>query len=205
MALDRRFVGLLPDVTAPLRRAARVRQLRAMIELNPADSVAQLELGSLLFQAGRTAEALPYLERAGKRLDDHATAQFYLGAANVRMGRPTEGVGALRRAVELRPEVQYGLPYVYLAECALKSASGGEGSATEAELQEWVSTVTHYGNVETSYRMGTVLMRGGRKEEAQRMFREALSDYRLSPPFARRAARRWALLARLRLRQLESR
>jgi tetratricopeptide (TPR) repeat protein len=197
--IDRRFIGLLPDFSRPFRRSARIRQLRETIALNPADATARYELGTLLLEAGKVAAALNLLETAGQRLGDHANAQFSLGAAYVLSGQYAAGEAALRRAVQMRPEVQYGLPYVYLLQATL---ADGAVAADEAEVASWLDTAARYGNVETCYRLGLVLHRHGRTEEAVRMYKEALAGYRRCPAFARKAARRWAVFAHLRLWQL---
>ncbi len=205
LLVDRRFIGLLPDFTRPIRRASRWRQLRGMVELNPANAGAQLELGQLLCERRRYHEALPLLEKAGQKLGDHATAQFYLGVAYIRTGDLAAGRAALLKAVALRPSVQYGEPYVYLAEAALDTegraaTDQAPGAAAKKPLAEWVDTVLRYGNTEVCYRMGAVLRRRGQEVEAVRLFREALAGYKQSPAFARKQGRRWAFLAWLALR-----
>ena len=102
LIVDRRFIGLLPDFTRPLRRKSRMRQLRTTVALNPANASAQLELGQLLMERKRYREALPFLQQAGKKLEDHASAQFYLGADLVRVGE-MDSAGNFRKAVALRP------------------------------------------------------------------------------------------------------
>jgi tetratricopeptide (TPR) repeat protein len=178
-----------------------------------------LELGMLLFDRRRYQEALPVLEKAGNKLDDHATAQFYLGAVYVRLGQLDKGRQVLEKAVELRPNVQYGEPYIYLAEAALraerKHALSGEavesGKAGEPlqhqlsgqQLAGWIDSVSRYGNVEICYRMGKVLLDAGKHEEAARLFNEALASYRQSPGFSRRTARHWAMRTWWALKQMK--
>jgi len=207
LMIDRRFIGLLPDFTRPFRQSSRLRRLRTEVELNPANAGALLELGMLLFDKGRYQEALPFLEKAGKKLDDHATAQFYLGAVYVRLGRLAEGRQILEKAVALRPNVQYGEPYIYLAEAALHS-QGKEDLATitdaslQEKLEEWIEAVSRYGNVEILYRMGRVLLEAGKRDEAGRLFNEAMASYRQAPAFSKRTSRRWALRTWWTLKQM---
>lgn len=199
LVLERGFLGVLPDLAKPWRGSARIRQLRAAVELTPFDARAQLDLGMLLLEAGKADSALPYLEQAAVKLADHATAQYALGAALVQTGRYAEGAAALRQAIAIRPEVQYGMPYVYLVTAKLQCSKADTRETAPAEVAEWVDTVIRYGNAETCYRMGVALQRNGLPDAAARLFREAVAGYRQSPAFARRAGRRWALFARLRL------
>lgn len=196
LIVDRRFIGLLPDFTRPLRRKSRLRQLRSTVALNPANASAQLELGQLLMERKRYREALPFLQQAGKKLEDHASAQYYLGADLVRVGEMDAGREVLEKAVALRPNVQYGEPFIYLAEAALSAGNN------TAELPEWVQTVVQYGNVEVCYRMGRVLQQYGYKAEAHRLYSEALNGYKQCPTFARKTSRRWGLLAWLALKRM---
>lgn len=201
LVVNRRFSGLLPDVTRSWRRAAHIRQLRSSVTLNPADAKSLMELGAMLLSAGRPKEALPCLEQAASKMDDHAHALYYLGAAYAETGQLAEAVPILRKAIGLRPEVAHGMPYVYLAQVTLDMLELGQ-TATDEQVEAWVTGVIRYGDAEVCYRMGSVLLRAGKSPEARQVFLEALDHYQRSPGFVRRAARIWALRSRLSLRKM---
>lgn len=205
LVIDKRFIGLLPDFAKPLRQRTRIRQLRTTVTLNPANAGAQLELGQLLMARKRYHEALPFLQQAGKKLEDHASAQFYLGADLVRVGQMAAGQAILEKAVALRANVQYGEPYIFLAEAILSEQKQGAKQTNASELEqipEWVETVLQHGNIEVCYRMGRVLQHYGYRAEARRLYNEALAGYKQSPNFARKASRRWGYLAWLALKRM---
>lgn len=191
--LDRRFVGLLPDVFKPLRRAGQLRRLRQALNTNPADATAQLELGTLLAEKKRWHEAIPYLEKAAQRLEN-SQSLFHLGAAYFRAGRLEEGKEALEKALELNPRVGFGEPYLYLAEYQLLKR---ESIAAIPGLDEALS---QYGSVDVCYRLGRLYEQAGELDKAREMYAEALESYRVNPPFLRRQQRRTALKAWLRSR-----
>ncbi len=206
LLIDKRFIGLIPDITRPWQRRKRLRQLRELEELRPFDSATQLELGTLLFEMGKPQEALPHLEKAVAKMDGHAGALYTYGAVCVELGEYDKGLAALQQAIAVRPEVQYGMPYVYLTRAALQlnkqlaaeSAGNADPSAADDMLRidEWIATVMRFGNVETCYRMGLVLQQAGLHEQARSLYQEAITIYRKSPSFARRQARRWYFRAR---------
>ena len=63
-----------------------------------------LNLGSLLAQNGRTAEAIAVLSKAVSLDPDHAEARFRLGLAYRDAGNPQAAIDELSAAVRLRPE-----------------------------------------------------------------------------------------------------
>lgn len=191
--LDRRFVGLLPDVFKPMRRAGRIRRVREAIDVNPADASAQLELGTLLAEKRSWHAAIPHLEKAAERLDN-SQSLFQLGAAYFRVGRLDEGKAALEKALALNPRVGYGEPYVYLAEYQLRNK---QSTANIPGLEEALS---QYGSVDVCYRLGRLFQDAGENEKARAMFQEALATHKVNPPFLRRQQRRVALMAWLRAR-----
>lgn len=201
LVVNRSLSGWLPDFTRSWRRAAQIRQLRSTVALNPADARSLMELGAMLLSARKPREALPYLEQAAAKMDDHAHALYYLGAAYAETGQFAKAVPILDKAIALRPEVEHGSPYVYLAQITLGRPGLGE-NADDEQVAAWVAAVIRYGDAETCYRLGSVLLQAGKKAEAQQLFLEALDHYQRSPGFVRRAARIWALRSRLSLKRL---
>jgi tetratricopeptide (TPR) repeat protein len=214
LIIDKRFIGLLPDLTRPWQRRKRLRQLKELAELRPFDSATQLELGMLLFEAGKAQDALPHLEKAAAKLDNHAAAQYYYGAACVELDQYAKGIEALEKAIAVRPEVQYGMPFVYLTRATLQLNKQVKAEATNStdpsspdgkeRIDEWIATVMRFGNVETCYRMGLALQQAGLNEQARSMYQEAITIYSKSPAFTRRQTRRWYFRARSRISTVAS-
>lgn len=198
--IDRRFVGLMPDIFRPLRRAGQLRRLREQLRLNPADANVQLELGSALRERGRLDEAVTQLEAAAHRLDT-SQALFQLGAAYITAERWEEGKEALEKALRMNPRVAYGEPYLYLARYNIAM---GLSVSDVAGLDEVVS---HYGSVRVCYALGRLFEQGGDAAKAKAMYAEALATHRVNPPFLRRQERRaaWASWWRLRFVAKQSR
>lgn len=186
--IDMRFVGLLPDVFKPLRQAGAIRRLRQSLELNPYDANAHLELGTILSEKRRWAQAVEHLETAAARLDN-SQSYFRLGAAYFHVGRLDEGKEALEKALQMNPKVGYGEPFVYLAEYQLKK--GGRIEDVEG-LDE---ALVQYGSVDVLYRIGQLYEEAGDREKARSLYREALETHRGNPPFLRKKQRRTALKA----------
>lgn len=196
--VDRRFIGLMPDLLAPLRRRARLRRLEETLRANPADAVSRLELGGMLLERGDAQAALTHLEAAAQRLGDHANAQMALGAALVAAGRHDEGAARLQRALELNPKVGYGEPFVHLAAAALGGTGRTfENAELEAALDELEERLEAFDSTELSARLGQLYAAHGRLERSRRAYRRALELYRQSPGFLRKKHRRWAVRAAL--------
>lgn len=194
--IDRRFVGLLPDVFKPFRTAGSIRRLRQALEINPSDSNAHLELGMLLSEKGRWEQAVGHLERAAARLDN-SQSLYGLGAAYFRVGRIEDGKAALEKALEMNPKVAYGEPYLYLAEYQLKN--GGRID----DVPGLTEALAQFGSVEVLYHLGRLYEQAGETKEARVRYREALETHRANPAFLRRKQRRTALRAWFRAQSLK--
>jgi tetratricopeptide (TPR) repeat protein len=88
-----------------LRREGRLEEgltlLHGFVESHPNDSEGHLELGNLLFEAGRAAEATQSFRAACDLGPDLRLPHRRLGEALVAVGRGEEAVGVLRQAEEL--------------------------------------------------------------------------------------------------------
>lgn len=198
LLIDRRFIGLLPDIFRPFRRGARARSLQRALDVNPADATAHFELGSLFVEQRKWQQALPHLETAVTRLKN-SQAHYQFGVALFRSGQEDEGKEQLEKALELNPKVGYGEPYLYLVEYALKRQQDVDAIPGLAEALEL------YSSVDVSYRLGRLFEQSGAVQHARRLYKEALASYRESPKFLRRQHRRSALNARVRRFLLSSR
>ena len=195
LLIDRRYIGLLPDLTRPFRHRRHMARLAEIIRLNPADAGSQLELGALHLERGEVRQALPLLEQALLRMEDSARVHSLLGIAYHRLDRLPEARQALERAVALNPKVGYGTPYLHLLTLHLR-----DQPRDETVLSEIQARILTYGSPEVFYRAGRALLTGGDRTGARVMFQEAIENYQASPKGFRRAHRRWALASRAMLR-----
>ena len=189
--VDQRYIGILPDVTKPFRRAKRIRQLRAEAERNPHNSAAMQELGLLLVERGEYKEAAERLSSALDRQPENAGVHLGLGMALYHLGRHDEGVSQINEAIGLSPRVGYGLPDVYLLMNQLRPGVTRD-EALVADLEKRISSL---GSPEILYRAGRALSQAGDKEAAKRMYSTAVGNYRCFPGRVRKLHRRWALAA----------
>jgi len=83
---------------------AAAEQFAAAALAAPDYAPAQFNLGVLLLNANRPAEALPHLERAQAAPRHQTELQIYLAQALVKTGRFSEAAAALRRAVAALPQ-----------------------------------------------------------------------------------------------------
>lgn len=91
--LDRRFVGLTPSFTKPLRRRSRIAALRRELDANPSNSGSRLELARLQLERKRYAEARSTLEPLRESLLMEDSAEFWddYGTSLLHTGREEEG------------------------------------------------------------------------------------------------------------------
>ncbi|HEY1068334.1 MAG TPA: tetratricopeptide repeat protein, partial [Pirellulales bacterium] len=85
------------------------RMWRTVAEISPDNPRAHHNIGVELVQSGRTADALPYYEKAVELGDpnrDGATAQYHrnLGIAYASLGRPADAAREFSAAVQLAPD-----------------------------------------------------------------------------------------------------
>ena len=78
-----------------------VPEFQAELRLAPQDLLANLELGMALVDTQRSEEALPALEVAARSEPPQARTLYYLGRAQLGVGRPAEATASLRQALAL--------------------------------------------------------------------------------------------------------
>ncbi len=190
--MDRAYIGFLPDFVAPFRRNSRIRHLREVLRINPADANAAQELGSIYFEKKDYRSALEFLNKALAKVTNSPRLYLYLGMAYMEVQQADTGKEALEKALQLDPRVGHGLPYIYLTRYEL--------TCKEPELQklkQLEDSFSGFANTENFYRMGMVYKETGDRQKAVELFRKALEEYSYVPGRLRKLHRRWALLARL--------
>lgn len=187
--IERRFIGILPDFTAPLRRAGRVRELQKEIKVNPADAEAYLELGEVFLRRGEYEKSLSYLNSAAAKMDGHPLFHYYRGASYYQLGRIEEGRVEIEKAVAINPKISFGEPYLYLARIYLQQPDKEKIKQVNQQLMQYGSPKIHY--------LAGSLFLNHDKEKARRFFQETIEDYQACRGALRRLYRRWAVLAKI--------
>ncbi len=188
---DRFFIGVLPNIFAPIKRRSSSKKLESELRINPANASNAMELGVLYFDRKKYFKALEYLNKAYERMKDSDRLLMYRGMALIETGCVQEGVDNLRRAVAINEGTGYGLPYVYLLNNALEGKVTGSEEVKGLQDKFW-----KYANTENLYRMGMMYKKHGDREKARDMFDNAIKEYSYCPRNLKKLHRRWAILSR---------
>lgn len=190
--LDRRFIGILPSVSAPLKRNSRLRELRNHLRTHVHDTAAKLETARLLILKKKYREAERYLREILPIMEDSAEVLYELGLCRLKQGDLAEGKEWAERALELNPRVAYGDPYLRLGEALAEKEPANAARYLEQFRQLNSSSCEAY------YRLGRIYAHMGKQQEAKDAYRETVEVYRSLPKYKRRSERRYALLAAFR-------
>ena len=138
----------------------------ATLARNPASWVAHLNLGIALDDAGRTAEALPHLQRANELKPDFPETLNSFGNVLNRLGRAAEARPLLERAIQLQPRFANAHNTLGVTFMALRDAAAGEAAFRRALEIEPGLTVARVN-------LGWALANSGRVAEARALLEEA--------------------------------
>ncbi|TXK86196.1 tetratricopeptide repeat protein [Paenibacillus sp. N3.4] len=188
--LDRRFVGLTPNILKPFQLNRRTSRLRSDLHANPHNISAKLELARILLERKKFSEALPLLEQSLHVMEDSADVHYEIGLCYLKLGDLAKGEAFMLKAVDMNPRVKYGEAFLRLGE-AMAAVSPEKAVSYMERFRDLQSS-----SVEAYYRLGQLYQQLNRKEDAKRAYREALDIYKGLPRYSRRQQRRWALLAR---------
>jgi len=192
LIIDRQFIGLFPDFLKPFKRRNRIKALEEQVKLNPADVDGYKELGQLYLEGKKYRQAVTYFEKCLGKMDEYADIHFYLGKALYFTGQKEEGYGELLKGLAINPKIGYGEPYIYLLEYQLVNNNEPE------KINDFIEKIERFGTPEILYKGGNVLLKYDQRK-AQTLLREAINNYKAIPGSFRKAHRRWAFLARLKL------
>jgi tetratricopeptide (TPR) repeat protein len=118
-----------------------------------------INLGSLLVQAGRSADAVPVLRKAAAADPAYAAPRFNLGLAYRDLGRPQQAMEEFAEAIRLRPDYAD-------AHNALGIALRSSGRPAEALERFREAARLAPDSVEAHTNLGLSLMEAGRTDEA---------------------------------------
>jgi tetratricopeptide (TPR) repeat protein len=187
--LDRRFIGLTPNLARPFKRNRRLKQLQIELLTHPHNTSGKLEAAWLLIEQKKYAQALQYLDEVRHILDDSAEAFYASGLCRLKLGDIAEGEKLVLESLAMNPRVRYGEPYLRLGE----ATAAVEPERALHYLQKFREVQSS--SCEAYYRLGQLYLRLGRKKEAHTIFKETLDIYRGLPKYKKRMERRWAILA----------
>ncbi|AIQ12720.1 tetratricopeptide repeat protein [Paenibacillus durus] len=185
--IDRRYVGIFPSIARPFRRARQGSRLRTQISLNPNDVSSKFELARLLAERKKFREAQELLLQIGDRYEQSAEYWVDLGYANIKLGQLEEGESQMLRGLEINQRVQYGQPYLRLAE-GFRHSDRDKSLHYLHEFKEIQSSSS-----EAYYLLGSMYKALGQSTEAKQAFTESIDVYRSLPRYKKRQERGWAL------------
>lgn len=189
--LDRRFVGMFPDVSRPFKLNRRLAKLKQELRLHSHNTSGKLEAARILIEKKRFAEAKTYLEQIVPIMGDSAEVAYELGLCHLKLGELEVGEQLLLKALSINSRVKYGEPYLRLGEAFLKDDPVKALHYLESFRKEQSSSCQAY------YLLGKLYNELGRKEDAVQAFHEISEIYRVLPKYKRKQERRWVLLSRI--------
>jgi tetratricopeptide (TPR) repeat protein len=195
--MERRFIGVLPDIWGPWRRARTTRQLKREVQVNPANGEAHLDLGEIYLRREKYELARLYLEKASEKMTGHPLYHFYLGSSNYYLGNIDEGQREIERAVTINPKTSLGEPYVYLLRIYLQEKQ------SDQRIEETYARLLQYGTPKTFYLAGKILKEAGDKDRARRLFMETIENYEACRGALKRLYRKWAIFSKVGLYSLK--
>ncbi|MBM3749500.1 MAG: tetratricopeptide repeat protein [Acidobacteria bacterium] len=153
---------------------AAIAQWRKVIEFNPGDARARMNLGVSLARTGNPAEAIEHHRQALEIDPENPEAHMNLGVALAATGSWEEAIAQCRKALEIDPE--YAEAYSNLG--AVLAAQGKPDEAI-AHYRKALEVNPKYAEVHSN--LGVVLARTGKLDEAIPHFQRAAE---LSPSSA---------------------
>ena len=191
--IERRYIGIIPDLFEPWRRAGRMRQLRREVQVNPANADLHLDLGEIYFRQGKYKLASSFLENASAKMAGHPLFHFYLGACYYYLGKTNEGKREIENAVVANPKASLGEPYVYLLRIYQEERQPVD------RIEHVYNQLLQYGTPKTFYQAGRVFLEANDRERARRLFKETIENHEACRGALRRLYRKWAILSKLSL------
>ena len=192
---DARWQGRWFDPRRLFRNRQAIGELRRTISLNEHDVSAQNDLGRILAQQKKYAEALPHMERAIRRMEESPETNFYLGVCRIETGQTAEGERSIQRALEINPRFAYGDAHLFLARHYLKS-----GRFEDARRWARETVKLNTSNVEGWVVLGEAERGAGDAAAARKAYESAREAHRHLPAYLKFPNRRWLVAAKRGLR-----
>lgn len=188
--LDRRYLGIFPNLFRPYQLSRRLRKVRQELALGPHNASLKLEAARILVEKRRYAEGMVLLDDLIHIMSDSAEVWFEAGRCRLKLGDLSIGEAHILQALQLNPRVRYGEPYLRLGE-AYADVDQNKAIQYLRQFQE-----IHSSSCEAYYRLGIVLEKMNQKGQAKQAYEEAMTIYQSLPKYKRKSERRWVWLAR---------
>jgi len=192
LAVDRTYLGFLPDPVRVFRASSRIRELRKIISINPHDGRSLKELGVYMVERGEYQSAVQYFDMAETKMSDDPEFNYYYGISIVRTGDVTRGRALLEKALNASPTLKYGEPFLMMAEVYMDNGDY-EGALPLLERFEEIHSSSSRG----FYRMGVVKLKLGARDEGVEYLRKSIRAFKESPFFKRKTDRKWTWKAKM--------
>lgn len=192
---EARYSGRFFNPGSFYSRRRTIHDLERTLAINEHDAAARNDLGRLLVDEGRYADAYDHLARAIQRMDDSAETQYFYGIALMETGQAQEGIKHVLRALEISPRFRYGEPQLALARHHLE-----QGDAAEAEKRAGEAVKINTSSLEAWVIRGRARERLGDPTGAREAWNSAVETYDGLPRHLKMAARKWRAQARRALR-----
>ena len=153
------------------RREEAELRLRSVIAAAPSFAKPAEDLGYLLLQSGRPADALPFLERATRLDPSLERAWFSMGKALAALGRGKEADTAYEKSFELSPERRL---------MAVAAEHQREGRIEEAERSYRRVLVKNPRNVDALRLLALIAAQADRPDDAEVLLQKAIE---IAPDF----------------------
>lgn len=179
------------------QRRSRIRKLKGLVASNPHDLTAHLDCAKLLVESGRGVEALAHLDTVIERRQDSPEGWYFLGRARLANKDTAGGREAIEKALELRPSLLQGDPWLHLGNHYYDKKQWAEALPCFEEL-----VANNASSSEGFHKLGVCLRETGQASEARSAFDEAVAAHEHVPAYKRRENRPWkwrAMVARKRL------
>jgi tetratricopeptide (TPR) repeat protein len=195
LAVDRTYLGFLPDPLGAFRTSSRIRELKKVVSINPHDGRALKELGIYMLEGRHYQNALQCFEIAEAKMSDDPEFNYYYGISSIRTGNINKGKELFEKAVSASPALKYGEPYLMMAEIYIDN---GDYKSALPLLEKFEKI--HSSSSRGFYQMGLVKLKLGSRDEGVEYLKKSIQAFKESPFFKRRTDRKWAWKARMLLR-----
>ncbi len=151
-----------------------IGQYKLALQLKPDDSLASINLATVMMNTGRLKEAIGYFEQALSVNPDDSRVNYSLGIALGKLGHPNRAIGYFEKALQIDPD--FAEAHLNLG-VALERL--GRPQDAMAHYQRAVQLKPDF--AEARYNWSNSLLRKGRFDEAVRNYEQAL---RIQPDYA---------------------
>ena len=191
VAVDRTYLGLLPDPLRAFETSSRIRELKKVVSINPYDGRSLKELGIIMVERGDYQNAMKYLGMAETKMSEEPEFTYYYGISAARTGNIDKGKDLFGKAMNAFPTLKYGEPYLAMAEVYIDNADYRSALPLLEKFEK-----IHSSSSRGFYLTGLVKLKMGSKEEGIEYFKKSIEVFKRSPFFKRKTDRKWAWKAR---------